>query len=214
MDDFVASRLVERSVDRLSLASLHTINLNWGRQRIGELARRFELGRRQFNRRFTRAIGASPKQVSTVLRAQKAIACIRAGQPFHDIVDRCGFADQAHFIREVSSHSNRTPGELAAMLDIIVADLSTRLAKPVEREILRLQTFGLGESTAQQIITDAVKDWPADVELGFRAGAPQMEIKLSIDSHDSCVLAVGTRQFAKLVPRSASSSMCGVVSRS
>jgi len=75
------------------------------------------------------------------------------------------------------------PGELRAMLDTIVADLSGRLARPVERDILRLQTFGLGESTAQQIISDAIDDWPQNVELGFRAGAPQMEIKLTTDSH-------------------------------
>jgi len=74
------------------------------------------------------------------------------------------------------------PTELAAMLDGIVADLAARLQRPSGRNILRLQTFGLGESTAQQIISDAVTDWPQEVELGFRAGAPQMEIKLSIHS--------------------------------
>ena len=74
------------------------------------------------------------------------------------------------------------PGELAAMLDGIVADLAQQLQRPVERNILRLQTFGLGESTAQQMISDALPDWPAEVDLGFRAGAPQMEIKLTIDS--------------------------------
>ena len=74
------------------------------------------------------------------------------------------------------------PGELRAMLDGIVADLAARLQRPTERSILRLQTFGLGESTAQQIITDEIPDWPAEVQLGFRAGAPQMEIKLSINS--------------------------------
>ncbi|MEZ5569801.1 MAG: CinA family nicotinamide mononucleotide deamidase-related protein [Halioglobus sp.] len=73
------------------------------------------------------------------------------------------------------------PGELAAMLDAILADTRERIAEPVERSILRLQTFGLGESTAQQIISDAISDWPQAVELGFRAGAPQMEIKLSVD---------------------------------
>ncbi len=73
------------------------------------------------------------------------------------------------------------PGELAAMLDGIVADLARRMDRPVERSILRLQTFGLGESTAQQIISDNIANWPEEVELGFRAGAPQMEIKLSID---------------------------------
>lgn len=74
------------------------------------------------------------------------------------------------------------PGELARMMDDIVASLARQLERPVERNILRLQTFGLGESSAQQIISDALPDWPADVDLGFRAGAPQMEIKLTIDS--------------------------------
>ena len=74
------------------------------------------------------------------------------------------------------------PGELAAMLDGIVADLARRTDRPMERDILRLQTFGLGESTAQQLISDGISDWPDEVELGFRAGAPQMEIKLSSNS--------------------------------
>ncbi len=77
------------------------------------------------------------------------------------------------------------PGELAAMLDIIIADLARQLERPAQRSILRLQTFGLGESSAQQMISDAIPDWPPEVELGFRAGAPQMEIKLSVNSSDA-----------------------------
>ncbi|MDO8862637.1 CinA family nicotinamide mononucleotide deamidase-related protein [Haliea sp. E1-2-M8] len=72
------------------------------------------------------------------------------------------------------------PGELRRMLDNIIDDLGRALARPAQRHILRLQTFGLGESTAQQMIADALPDWPAAVELGFRAGAPQMEIKLAV----------------------------------
>lgn len=74
------------------------------------------------------------------------------------------------------------PGELAAMLDAIVPDLATRLKRPSGRNVLRLQTFGLGESSAQQMISDRMPDWPPEVELGFRAGAPQMEIKLTVQS--------------------------------
>ncbi len=77
------------------------------------------------------------------------------------------------------------PGELAAMLDLVIADLAQAQDRPVERDILRLQTFGLGESTAQQLISDAVADWPREVELGFRAGAPQMEIKLTIERNSA-----------------------------
>lgn len=92
-----------------------------------------------------------------------------------------GFEMQVNGCRVICTPG--VPGELAAMLDIIVQQMSERMARPVEREIVRLQTFGLGESTAQQIISDAIDDWPREVELGFRAGAPQMEIKLTIDSH-------------------------------
>ncbi|RLA58300.1 MAG: damage-inducible protein CinA, partial [Gammaproteobacteria bacterium] len=74
------------------------------------------------------------------------------------------------------------PSELAAMMDDIVASLAQRLPTPSEVKIIRLQTFGMGESTAQQLIADHLPDWPGEVELGFRAGAPQMEVKLTINS--------------------------------
>jgi nicotinamide-nucleotide amidase len=73
------------------------------------------------------------------------------------------------------------PGELAKMLDLLIANLAKQLERPAQRQILRLQTFGLGESTAQQLIADNCPDWPTEVELGFRAGAPQLEVKLTID---------------------------------
>jgi nicotinamide-nucleotide amidase len=77
------------------------------------------------------------------------------------------------------------PGELAAMLDAIVADLRAALDGTVQRDVLRLQTFGLGESSAQQMISDACPDWPREVELGFRAGAPQLEVKLTIERNSA-----------------------------
>lgn len=80
------------------------------------------------------------------------------------------------------------PGELSAMLDGILADLRERWALRGQRHILRLQTFGLGESTAQQLIADACPDWPDTVELGFRAGAPQLEIKLAVDHAEHLAL--------------------------
>lgn len=80
------------------------------------------------------------------------------------------------------------PGELTAMLNGIVADLGRSLARPAQRRILRLQTFGLGESSAQQMISDALPQWPQQVELGFRAGAPQMEIKLTIADSEALPL--------------------------
>ncbi|MEM0954092.1 MAG: CinA family nicotinamide mononucleotide deamidase-related protein [Pseudomonadota bacterium] len=72
------------------------------------------------------------------------------------------------------------PGELRAMLDQVLENMAGHLGEFTKGNILRLQTFGLGESTAQQAIRDSGFDWPEEVTLGFRAGAPQMEIKLAI----------------------------------
>ncbi len=73
------------------------------------------------------------------------------------------------------------PGELRAMLNPIKERLQERFGIRVQRHVLRLQTFGVGESTAQQLVLDDKSDWPSEVALSFRAGAPQLEIKLTVD---------------------------------
>ncbi|EAQ98668.1 CinA family nicotinamide mononucleotide deamidase-related protein [Congregibacter litoralis] len=72
------------------------------------------------------------------------------------------------------------PGELRAMLPVMVQRLREEFGITLQKDVLRLQTFGLGESTAQQLLVDNHPDWPPEVVLSFRAGAPQLEIKLSI----------------------------------
>ena len=77
------------------------------------------------------------------------------------------------------------PSELTVMMDEIVQGLAEQLQSPSGVNIVRLQTFGIGESTAQQLIADHLPDWPEEVELGFRAGAPQMEVKLTINTDEA-----------------------------
>ena len=72
-----------------------------------------------------------------------------------DIVDNpigsaVGFAMRVGDCRVICTPG--VPGELAAMLDDIVAELATGLPGAGRSHVLRLQTFGLGESTAQQMI--------------------------------------------------------------
>ena len=63
------------------------------------------------------------------------------------------------------------PSELRAMMGTVLTNIEQRLGSFQPVHTLRLQTFGLGESSAQQLIADAGIEWPAGVELGFRAGA-------------------------------------------
>lgn len=86
------------------------------------------------------------------------------------------------------------PGELRRMMDKVLTTLSRRLDVAGSVNILRLQTFGLGESSAQQLIADGIDNWPQSVELGFRAGAPQMEIKLTIRGEGAVVEQQWCRQ--------------------
>lgn len=73
------------------------------------------------------------------------------------------------------------PSELKAMLEQSVLTLIDKHFPNERRPITRrFQTFGLGESTLQQLITNHFPDWPEEVELGFRAGLPLLEVKLTI----------------------------------
>lgn len=71
------------------------------------------------------------------------------------------------------------PRELDAMLvQEILPALRADFAAGT-RQVRRLALFGIGESSLQQRINDTIADWPADVELGFRAGFPQLDLKLT-----------------------------------
>lgn len=75
------------------------------------------------------------------------------------------------------------PSELRAVIeDGVKPMLAEYRPQPDRPSIRRYQTFGLGESGAQQAVLEAYPDWPDDIELGFRAGAPLLEMKLRIDA--------------------------------
>jgi len=76
-----------------------------------------------------------------------------------------------------------TPGvpvELTAMLPEICDRIATRVGGGTAF-IRRLQTFGIGESTIQELVNARTNDWPDGVTLGFRSGLPQLELKLQVD---------------------------------
>ena len=73
------------------------------------------------------------------------------------------------------------PGELRAMLPEVCERIVAAIGGGQSHRV-RLQTFGIGESTAQARLDEDAEPWPESVTLGFRAGMPQLEIKLSADS--------------------------------
>lgn len=71
------------------------------------------------------------------------------------------------------------PSELLGMLEQeILPQLLQRFTDIEPVSISRFRLFGMGESGLQQRINDRFPDWPAELELGFRAGLPLLEVKL------------------------------------
>ena len=71
------------------------------------------------------------------------------------------------------------PNELKHMLrHEIMPNLDTAYplrARPMRH---RMRVFGYGESGLQQSLEDRFPNWPAEIEVGFRASLPMLELKL------------------------------------
>ncbi len=81
------------------------------------------------------------------------------------------------------------PSELRAMLEgDLTAQLSARFPGAKAPLIRRLRLFGIGESSLQQLLEDSFPDWPDAVTVGFRAGAPLLELKLQVMAESDLAL--------------------------
>ncbi len=85
------------------------------------------------------------------------------------------------------------PRELDAMLTQEVIPLLKAQFGAGETLVQRFALFGIGESSLQQQISDTIPDWPTDVELGFRAGSTQLDLKLTTSTpaaHAKCAALI------------------------
>lgn len=72
------------------------------------------------------------------------------------------------------------PHELQTMLqEQIIPSIANLVPNSAISETTRLQVFGLGESSLQKTIDEQLPDWPSDIEIGFRAGKPLLEVKIT-----------------------------------
>ncbi|HEX6496001.1 MAG TPA: helix-turn-helix domain-containing protein [Acidobacteriaceae bacterium] len=87
-----------------------------GAVRIAELATAHSLGLRQFERKFDREIGVSPKTFARVARFQGALdAKLQSPQrTWLDIAHSFGYHDQMHMIHDFEALGHTTPTQLVA----------------------------------------------------------------------------------------------------
>jgi AraC-like DNA-binding protein len=79
---------------------------------IGGWAAEMGLAAESVSRGFRRAYGVSPRRYRLEIRGRRALGLIEKGRPgLADIAQLCGFADQPHLTRTLSSMTGRTPGQ-------------------------------------------------------------------------------------------------------
>jgi AraC-like DNA-binding protein len=83
-----------------------------GAVRIGSIAERLDWSRKHLAARFHEEVGMGPKMIARIARFNRAKAMAGAGDGdgWADIAAACGYADQAHLVREFSTLAGATPG--------------------------------------------------------------------------------------------------------
>jgi len=77
---------------------------------VEQLASRFNLSTRQFNRKFKEYAGFSPKMYMRLTRLTNAIKQGRNEKSLSYVAHECGYYDQSHFIHEVKLFTGYHPG--------------------------------------------------------------------------------------------------------
>jgi AraC-like DNA-binding protein len=103
-----APSLDARSMD----AAIARLRASGGNISIERLAFACGLSRRQFERRFRERVGLSPRLFGRIVRFQRAFRHLGTDSGAA-IAARCGYADQAHLVREIRRFGGQTPTALA-----------------------------------------------------------------------------------------------------
>lgn len=111
-------------LERLSHAVPVSADIGWawrrlvdagGDMRIGTLVTELGCSRRHLSRRFKEEIGMTPKTYARVLRFERALERVVAGDELGEIAFACGYADQPHFNREFLALAGVPPGAAFAV---------------------------------------------------------------------------------------------------
>jgi AraC-like DNA-binding protein len=112
---FITARLASAAETPLQIAwAYDRIITSGGRTRIASIAERLGWSRKHLAEKFTDATGIGPKTLSRIVRFNRALGLSR--QPtadWADIAADCGYADQAHLVREFRDLAGETPTALS-----------------------------------------------------------------------------------------------------
>jgi AraC-like DNA-binding protein len=116
VETFVATRLAEARETQAEIAwAYDRIIVSGGRIRVSLLTDGLGWSRKHLLGKFSNAIGVGPKTLSRIVRFNRALGLSRQDRcDWADIAADCGYADQAHLVREFRDLAGETPTMLAA----------------------------------------------------------------------------------------------------
>lgn len=116
-EGFIAGRLAEANALSPEIAwAYRTVIASGGRTRVSAIAGEIGWSRKHLATKFTDAIGIGPKTLSRIVRFNRALSLSkRQDDDWAGIAADCGYADQAHLVREFRQLAGETPTALAAL---------------------------------------------------------------------------------------------------
>jgi AraC-like DNA-binding protein len=97
--------------DRITKSSIEALLQSNGQMNVDELAEQVQINRRQLERKFSSAIGLSPKQLSKMIRLQTTLKMMEQKQfiSLTSLAYENGYYDQAHFIKDFKEFTGVSP---------------------------------------------------------------------------------------------------------
>ena len=108
-EKFLLSKLASNKRDCLVENAIQRIYLATGAVKIKDLASGLYISQDAFEKRFRKAVGASPKQFASIVRMQTTIKQKQASRNFTDLAHHSSYFDQAHFIKDFKRFTGLTP---------------------------------------------------------------------------------------------------------
>ena len=117
VEHFLLAQRRPRQPDPLVLAAVDAIRRSNGAVRVAALAAELDIGVDRLEKRFRRAVGASPKQLGFLYRLRRALDLHRSGNNLTRSALEAGYADQSHLIRDFRAVLGEAPQRFLARSD-------------------------------------------------------------------------------------------------
>lgn len=114
IETFLLNRLADTAtIDHIVKSTIETILAANGQFSVNEHSIQNKINRRQLTRKFSSAIGLSPKQLSKTIRIQATLKTLltKEVKSFTDLAYENEYFDQAHFIKDFKEFTGLTPKE-------------------------------------------------------------------------------------------------------